>query len=253
MAKSVKSNQALNDLADGKNLVYNGDFSFGTAGWTIQSGTFDVVNGQLKSTSASSSLVQQAEGINSGSYYKVEAFIDNTSGTNVAYFDIGTSNAGFEIERYLVSAGQSATIETIVTGVNTIWVDCEASVADTIFDNISVKEIPKVMGVNIDEYAVEKTTQVMTSQAYSNETFSKTWNTDYTNNTALPIFVMITGATDSVGALLSFWLDGEVVMSQTQAVANYTMSFSVIVPVGSTYKFTFNAGSPAITDWYELR
>ncbi|OSQ32053.1 hypothetical protein, partial [Thalassospira sp. MCCC 1A01428] len=91
-------------------------------------------------------------------------------------------------------------------------------------------------------------------QTWQDVTASRAKNTDYTNDTAKPIMVSVSiynaSGTDNV---IYFIVDG---VSEIAAKDSYdnsrTNSSTVVVPVGSTYRF-YVGNASTIRKWHELR
>lgn len=129
-------------LVLGSELVTNGDFSNGTAGWTGRNATLSTSNGQLTVTSTSTSgRATHNFLITSGVFY--EALVTVIGGTGPRGVRFGVSDGS---NFYFNGAGKNTTysLKFLATS-SSLWISLYSGdvVGDTaIFDNISVRELP---------------------------------------------------------------------------------------------------------------
>lgn len=90
------------------------------------------------------------------------------------------------------------------------------------------------------------TTALGYNQSWQDVTASRASGVTYTNSTGKPIFVLLTFYND-----ISVYLDAiPAFMANNEGLANATSNISIVIPNGSTYKFTSQYG---IIKWLELR
>jgi hypothetical protein len=89
------------------------------------------------------------------------------------------------------------------------------------------------------------------AQAYVDVTASRAINTNYTNSTGKPIFVII--STVNSNSVSSLWatVDG-IMLGYTGCMNGRRCQTSFVVPNGSTYSASWN-GSNTLANWVELR
>ena len=150
MAKVVRSNQELNDLANGKELVTNGDFSNGTTGWTVGAGGY-VGNlrlygalGLWNSTSITTEI---------GRTYTFKCKINTTGTYNIR---IGTgANAGTYFDKNAQTVSKFYEFTFTATTVTT-YISFATTLNEAYISSVSVKEIPQVQGENLPDYVATR-------------------------------------------------------------------------------------------------
>lgn len=96
-------------------------------------------------------------------------------------------------------------------------------------------------------------------QTLTNVAASRAFETQYTNSTGQPIFVMATVGGAAPNYKVGVLIDGVTVTQVHPHDNGYTAWYaddtllSFIVPAGSTYKITEVTGTGAIRYWWELR
>lgn len=103
-------------------------------------------------------------------------------------------------------------------------------------------------GVRVDSARVADyvTNTIGYGQTWQDVTSSRVAGTTYTNSTGKPIFVLLAFYND-----ISVYLDAiPAFMANNEGLANATSNISIVIPNGSTYKFTSSYG---IIKWLELR
>ena len=90
------------------------------------------------------------------------------------------------------------------------------------------------------------------NQVWTNRSSSYALNVTYTNNYSLnrPIFVSIGVYTNSSGVITNYFVN-DVNIAQQYNLVNITMTYTFIVPYGSTYKVVIT-GTGSLNTWYEL-
>jgi hypothetical protein len=100
---------------------------------------------------------------------------------------------------------------------------------------------------------VALTSQVIgISQTTQNLTASRALNTTYTNSTGKPIVVYVSVANSVSSPVMLNQIDGVTIYGAASPTANTWFSFTMIVPIGSTYLINMN-GIPALQYWVETR
>ena len=156
MAKVVRSNQELNGLANGKELVTNGDFSLGTVGWTAHnSSSLAVVGGNLRVTNDGAGNPtgrMTITGLKIGTTYEIRV---GFAGGNTGAYYISNVTDGFVLSNtpkdYVVNhtAIDSVFILDFVAGYDNLGQYMD-------FTPCSVKEIPQVQGENLPDYVASR-------------------------------------------------------------------------------------------------
>lgn len=116
----------------GAELVTNGDFSGGTAGWNLGAG-YSISSGKLIAT-ASSSNGDYAFAYSSGKTYRVTYTIDSITG-NVSV------NLGGALGTVRNAAGTYSELITTVDALSFVRVQSRFGTASFVVDNVSVKEV----------------------------------------------------------------------------------------------------------------
>ncbi len=155
--------------------------------------------------------------------------------TDLAVADGGTGSSSLAANNVLLGNGTSAlqvvapsTTGNVLTSNGTTWTSAA---------------IPGGLGV---------------SQTWTNVSGSRAFSTSYTNSTGKPIVVAIVASQTPGGSYLGATIDGvgPIPMgSGYTAGGTYTVSGTVVVPVGATYSVApqITAGSVSLSAWYELR
>ena len=92
-------------------------------------------------------------------------------------------------------------------------------------------------------------------QVWTDVTGSRVAGTTYTNSNGFPLFVAVVGTSSTSPAALVATINGVsgvVVGGPTPGTSSGTGVFFV-VPPGQTYSVTFNAGTPTLSSWKELK
>ena len=93
------------------------------------------------------------------------------------------------------------------------------------------------------------------AQTWQDLTASRTHSTDYTNNTAQPIQVIVTAASPASGGMVSLLVGGVTIASMQNNMTtgtNILIPMTITVPVGAIYRLTLGPGT-TIYKWSELR
>jgi hypothetical protein len=145
MSKVIRSNDELNALANGKELVTNGDFSQGTTGFTFSTaGVWSVVAGQL---------------INSGTY--ANATNEQTLTIGASYeitLDVAYGGAGINLfingsSFTSLTSGFPGTYRVTTVATGTL---IQLGSSGAVINSWSVKEIPQVQGENLPDYVATR-------------------------------------------------------------------------------------------------
>lgn len=123
-----------------------------------------------------------------------------------------------------------------------------ASVADIVASTASKLVDATTLKSYIDTYIFGA------GQTWQDVTASRAINTDYTNSTNKPIMVLFT-STAAANPDFTVKIGGVYVMQAYGSVGGNIMNATVsfIVPAGSTYQITRNAGTSILLRWMELR
>jgi hypothetical protein len=155
--------------------------------------------------------------------------------TDLAVADGGTGSSSLAANNVLLGNGTSAlqvvapsTTGNVLTSNGTTWTSAA---------------VPGGLGVG---------------QTWTNVSGSRAFSTSYTNSTGKPIVVAIVASQTPGGSYLGATIDGvgPIPMgSGYTAGGTYTVSGTVVVPVGATYSVApqITAGSVSLSAWYELR
>ena len=162
MSKVIRSNDELNALANGKELVTNGDFSLGTAGW-LEADTNTTISNDASRLKVLNTGTTYGYGKTSldtivGSTYELK--LDAIDGSTASYrFGVGTTTGGLDILSVGATEGGSKKFTFIATSTTTyirVGMDTNVATSYVLFDNISVKEIPQVQGENLPDYVATR-------------------------------------------------------------------------------------------------
>lgn len=115
----------------GVNRVNNGDFSAGTAEWTVPGG-WALSSGAMVATSASSSLLQQGAVSTVGRSYEVEFDWTHTGGTLYVRVGVGTA----------VTFASSGRKRVILVAASTAGIEFYGGAVSGTLGNITSKEVP---------------------------------------------------------------------------------------------------------------
>jgi len=165
-------------LVPGSELVTNGDFSGGLTGWTqsnIGTGTSTVSSGQLVLSFNTSSnrgrVTQQITSASSGKWYEIRLQVIS----GLPNINIGTSSAAGDT--FAATVGSTGLYVYRVLAGSQLWVTFlpnAGSTADSVIDNISVRELP---GNHAYTPAAASTSRPTVSARYNLLTYTE----DFTN------------------------------------------------------------------------
>jgi len=142
MSNVVRSNQALNDLANGKELAINWDFNIGISGWSTDANKWEVSSGTATNAGAYGNIINTTKLI-VGRNYEITVNV-SVIGSGVNILDgsgvlvtgvLGENKVQFIAAGTLLGVGGSG----------------GSAVGD-----ISVKEIPQVQGENLPDYVASR-------------------------------------------------------------------------------------------------
>ena len=122
----------------GPELVVNGDFAAGSAGWTLGTG-WSVSNGTAVKTAGTAAGLDRAVSLVAGRAYEVRADITRSAGTLTLQFIGGTAQSGSGV----TVSGSVRQVIRAVAGNVTFRALGDATFTGTI-DNISVREVPGI-------------------------------------------------------------------------------------------------------------
>jgi hypothetical protein len=91
------------------------------------------------------------------------------------------------------------------------------------------------------------------TQTWQDVTASRVVGTTYTNSTGRPIEVAVTYTNDTANKVTGLTINGVAVYASGVGTANAASGFSLVVPVGATYKTANNGGTLTLVSWVELR
>jgi len=189
MSKVIRSNDELNALANGKNLVVNGDFSFGTGGWEAYNSELNIVSGDLEITDkGSGAAAQQANAVIQGTTYEIEIDVilgTASNGANISIFNGSSTDITY------TNQGAGSYIYTYVatTTILELKIANAGGVADetVLVDNISVKEIPQVQGENLPDYVASRISGGKILQVLKQDAAKQTGTTTIPHDTSTPL------------------------------------------------------------------
>ena len=162
MSKVIRSNDELNALANGKELVVNGTNLVSTAGWDSMHSVVSVANGGLVvddtiNAGTNSSAVQTIK-TTVGVAYEIKCTVVSETQTAYVYcYSNGWQEFVAGDVYYLsgVPAGSYRGTFVATTTETTIAL-ATGGTGIAVFNNISVKEMPKVQGENLPDYVATR-------------------------------------------------------------------------------------------------
>jgi hypothetical protein len=139
---------ALNGVADGSELVTNGDFGDGTTGWTSVNATLTIVDGALKVTKTSTDGQARAAIITEiGKKYKFIGKLKEKTTTGSTRVQVGSSAGNTDVLNVVTTVGSFSYDFTAISTTSYIQL---YSALDTglyeIWDDISIKQISPAQG-----------------------------------------------------------------------------------------------------------
>ena len=143
-----------------------------------------------------------------------------------------------------------------LTGGGTLTANRSFAIDKAAASDLTAGTLNKVVTADVLKAELDKKSNLGVGQTYNNVKTSRTTNIDYVNNSDKPILVLISVICSSQNQQVQFLIDG--IEIQTLAVSEsgrewptIRPGFSVIVPVGATYKVT--GLNTNIMNWTELR
>ena len=204
----------INEIANGKELVKNGTNLVTTAGWSDDGdGTLSVVDGALRLTqvSTSSYLAAFSNDIPTVIGNTYEFSINAIGGTGSIWFSVLEGNrvtvivptqrdSGMQTFKFIATSTKAVVKLVQFTLVATDYVD---------YNNISVKEVPKVQGENLPDYVATRSNYGFKNYIINGAFDVWQRGTSFTSNTnPFTADRFIFGRSGSAGATLSRQLSG---------------------------------------------
>lgn len=128
-------------LVLGSELVANGDFSAGSTGWSLSSGTVSGGALNISSGSAYAQIATQVLALTAGNRYKISITVSKTSGSFFVGL-VGSYGGAITFGYNISSSGTFSFLLAAQSGANGIYFIGGDSGANLSIDNISVKELP---------------------------------------------------------------------------------------------------------------
>ena len=158
MSKVIRSNDELNALANGKELIVNGTNLVDTRGWTSGNATLSVNAGKLRVTNTVGyGYADTIINTNIGSTYECSVDVTDITG-DLMLIRAGTTAGSDNIFGGHATASGLFTFKFVAVGTQTHMSYYAGQITGMIaeFNNISVKEIPQVQGENLPDYVATR-------------------------------------------------------------------------------------------------